>query len=368
MSIQIITRRKFLAGATGAAAATSFASMPFGRSALAQKTQLVGVTWGGPWLDGAKEVTGKDPKYQIKWELHTGGSAAIIPKIKAAWPNVAYDFVGQFSPLYITWVKEDWAEPLSPDEMPNLKDIPDYLFHRNAAGQIVTVPISLGGAFWGYRKDLTPFPIKKMEDLLDPRLKGKVVVRDATQGLNNNGISYAVAFGGNEKNMEPGWEFLKKLAKSGNIARVGKTEVDFINALTSGEGAVGFWNIGAWGTVAKSFPCEFLIKEKKEVPGFQVFTFNEGFLIPKASRNKKEAKEYLNFFVNPENNQLYNEKYVNYSPVNRKSKPGELAKVITFKTTEEHQRFAYDPDWAVLSPLGVEMIQRFEKEIVPLLR
>ena len=140
--------------------------------------------------------------------------------------------------------------------------------------------MSHSSVFFGYRKDITPFPIKRMEDLLDPQLKGKVIVRDAT-GVNNKIVMFALAFGGNERNMEPGWAFLKKLAESGNIGRAGKTEVDFINAMTSGEVSVGFWNIGAWGKVAESFPCEFLLKSKSEAPGFQAGTFTEGFMIPK---------------------------------------------------------------------------------------
>ena len=43
--------------------------------------------------------------------------------------------------------------------------------------------------------------------------------------------------------MEPGWELLKKLAKSGNIGRVAATETDFLNSMTTGETTVAFWNM-----------------------------------------------------------------------------------------------------------------------------
>jgi putative spermidine/putrescine transport system substrate-binding protein len=363
-----LTRRSFLSKAAAGIGVASVASvLPQANRAWAARTTLVGVQWGGPWIDGAKAVAAKQDKYDIKWELHTGGAAAIVAKIKAAWPKPLYDFVAQFTPLYYAWIREGWPEPLTYEEMPNLRDIPDDVLTRNEKGEIISVPFSHSSVFFGYRKDITPFPIKTMEDLLDPRLKGKIIVRDATQGLNNNTVMFALAFGGNERNMEPGWAFLKKLAQSGNIGRVGKTEVDFINALTSGEAAVGFWNIGAWGKVAESFPVEFLIKSKSEVPGFQAGTFTEGYMIPKNSTKKKEAKDFLNFFISSDSCTLYN-KHVNMVPTNVKSQSTGLAQMVTFKTKEERDKYSHAFDYEYLSPLGSEMIKRFEREIVPLLR
>ncbi|MSO93041.1 MAG: extracellular solute-binding protein [Rhodospirillales bacterium] len=358
-------RRRFLrTAAAGVGAAGLATALPFGRDALAQKVQLTGVIWGGPWHDGVKLITAKQSKVDVRWELHQGGSAAIIPKIKASWPNPPYDLVGQFNPLYYIWDREGWAEPFTVEDIPNLKDLPPDIFHRNAKGQIINVPISNGGAFWGYRKDICPVEIKTMEDLLNPKLKGKVMVRDATQGLNSNGLSYAVAHGGDEKNMEPGWEFLKKLAKSGNIGRIGKTEVEFINSLNSGECAAGFWNLTAWAAVVKNFPCEFLIRDRKEVPGFQIFMFNEGFMVPSTSPRKKEAKEFINFFIGAENNEEYN-RSLGFAPTNMKSKPSDMAKHISFATKEERDKYQYNIDYDHLSTKREEMVRKFETEIVP---
>lgn len=362
-----LTRRRFLnSTVAGAGLAGLSTALPWVNEALAATT-LVGVQWGGPWIEGSKAIVAKQDKFNIKWELHTGGSAAIIPKIKAAWPTPLYDFVVQFTPLYYIWRSEGWPEPISYDEMPNLRDIPEDVVMKNDKGEIINIPISHSAVFFGYRKDIVPFEIKTMEDLLDPRLKGQIIVRDATQGMNNNTVMYALAFGGNEQNMEPGWDFLKKLAKSGNIARIGKTEVDFINSMTSGETSVGFWNLGGWGKVSENFPCEFLIRDKAEAPGFQAGLFNEGFMIPKNSPRKQEAKEFLNFFISPENNGLYNT-YVNAAPTNVKAEATGLAKIVAFKTAEERQKFSHAFDYEYLAPKKNAMIKRFEQEIVPLLR
>ena len=360
MAFKTVNRRTFLGGAGAVAAA---ASLPL-RSAHAQKTALTGVIWGGPWVEVAKKITAKQNKFDVRWELLQGGTAAIIPKIQATWPNVPYDFVAQFDPLYYTWDKADWAEPITFEEMPNLKDMPEEILFRNTKGQIIVVPLDNGASFWGYRKDICPVEIKTMEDLLNPKLKGKVIIRDASQGLNNNGVTYALAHGGSEHNMEPGWEFLLKLAKSGNIGRVGKTEVDFINSLTSGECVAAYGNLGMWGTVAKNFPCQYLIKDKKDAPGFQAIMFTEAFMIPRTSPNKQAAKEYLNWFVNAENNEEYSNA-VNFAPANRKSKPNELAKTIMFENKEERAKRAYSIRYDVLSEMRDQMAKRFETDIVP---
>jgi putative spermidine/putrescine transport system substrate-binding protein len=362
-----ISKRKFLTHlGAGVGTAALFTSKPWIRRAAAADVTLVGVQWGGPWLEGAKAVAAKAPKFNIQWETHAGGAAAIMAKIKTAWPTPLYDFVAQFDPQYYAWMREGWPEPLSIDEMPNLKDIPAESFVRNDKGQIINVPISHSGRFWGYRSDKAPFAVKKHEDLLDPRLKGQICVPDALQSQNSMVAMFARAFGGDEKNMEPGWDFMKRLAKSGNIGRVAKTEVDFINSLSSGECSVGIWSNAAWAKIADVGPCVFLSR----VPGDKVFRtglLTEGFMIPSNSTKKKEAKEFLNFFVSPENNQLYNEK-LNFVPTNLKSGATKMAQNIVFKTSEERKEFAVVFDFVTLGAQQNQMTAKWEQEITPLLR
>jgi putative spermidine/putrescine transport system substrate-binding protein len=361
-----LSKRTFLAQTgTALGAAALFSSSPLIRRALGAET-LVGVEWGGPWLEGAKLVTARQSQFDIQWETHAGAAAAIMAKIKTAWPTPLYDFVAQFDPLYYAWMREGWPEPLSVDEMPNLKDIPSEIFVRNDKGQIINVPISQSGRYWGYRSDRAPFAIKKHEDLLDSRLKGQICVPYVLQSQNSMVAMFALAFGGNEKNMEPGWKFMRELAKTGNIGRVAKTEVDFINSLSSGECSVGIWSNAAWGKIAEVGPCVFL----NRVPGDKVFRtglLTEGFMIPVNSTKKKQAKEFLNFFVSPENNEIYN-KELNFVPTNSKSAATKMAQNIVFKTSEERKEFAVVFDFEALSKRQNEMNAKWEQEITPLLQ
>jgi putative spermidine/putrescine transport system substrate-binding protein len=149
-----LNRRHFMASAAGfGAAGVGILSLP--ERARAAVT-LTGVQWGGPWVNTAKAITERQNEWRVNWELHTGGSATIIPKIRASWPNVAYDFVAQYDPLYYTWAEQDWPEPLSVEEMPAFRDVPDEIFHRNAKGEIVNVPLTITGTVFVYIKDIVP--------------------------------------------------------------------------------------------------------------------------------------------------------------------------------------------------------------------
>lgn len=360
-----ISRRKaLLQAARSLGAAGLLSSVPWADRAFAADSTLIGVTWGGPWIEGAKLITARQSKFEIRWELHAGPAAAIMSKIKAVWPNPLYDFVIQSDPHYFTWMREGWCEPLSYDEMPNLRDIPSVV--RNDKGEIINIPTSNNAVFWGYRSDRVPFEIRKYQDLLDPRLQGQICVRDVLEGQNNMVALFAKALGGDERNMEPGWQFMRELAKSGNVGRVGKSEVDFINSLTSGECSVGFWSLAAWGKVSQSVPCVFL----NRVPGEKMFRtglLTEAFLIPVNSKKKRQSKEFLNFFISPDNNAAYNQA-INDAPSNIKSIAGKLAQTIVFDTPELHDQFTIIFDANYLSTQQNEMNNKWEKEIAPLLR
>src|SRR5439155_968406 len=79
------------------------------------------------------------------------------------------------------------------------------------------VPRSLAGMFWGYRVDKAPVKVERIEQLFDSKLKGQICWPGPSINSNLQLLSLALSAGGNEQNMEPGSELLKKLAKSGNI-------------------------------------------------------------------------------------------------------------------------------------------------------
>ena len=110
-----VSRRDFIAS-VAAAGATAGAAAVLGAGRVWAADSLVGVTWGGAQVEASKALAEKFSS-QVKpatfsWELHQGGAANILPKIRATWPQVKYDIVAAWDPVWHGMIQEDWLEPL----------------------------------------------------------------------------------------------------------------------------------------------------------------------------------------------------------------------------------------------------------------
>jgi putative spermidine/putrescine transport system substrate-binding protein len=261
-------------------------------------------------------------------------------------------------------IKEGWLEPLTLDEMPALKDIPEIFFQKDAQGRLMSVPLSTAGAFWGYRTDLVDKPIESIEQLLEPRFQGKICVPFPVNLTGLLMLTLAVQRGGDERNIEPGWQFLKELAEKGQIGRVINNNSEFINALSSGETSVGFFNIGAWTRVRTQFPVKLMTRLKDN----KGFLFNEGLVVIKNDDRRKvaAAKRLANHFATPEICEQYNWP-LGSGPTNLKSKPNPDVADVFYKPDELAQ-YAYIADFEFMASQVDAWAKRCEQEIAPLIR
>ena len=213
------SRRDVLKTTAGGLAAAGLAStLPFANQAWGREPLTV-VEWGPPWIDASKNVLEGQDKWDITWELHQGGAAAILPKIKATWPNSPYDVVDCWTSVFLSMVREGWAETVTVDDVPNLADVPEALITKDDQGNFKNIPRSVNGVFFAYRPDICPIEIKSINDLLDPRLKGQICWPSPIMNTCLQVVALALARGGDEYDIDPGWEFLQEIAKSGNIGR-----------------------------------------------------------------------------------------------------------------------------------------------------
>lgn len=355
----VLTRRSFLTASAAALAATQ---IPWQSASAA--THLVGIDWGGPLIEATKAITAGDKNVDITWELHSGGAGTVLPKIKSAWPHPKYDIVAVWSPIFLTMIDEGWLESITYDDIPNLRDVPHDYILKDHAGSMVNVPRSIAGMFWGYREDTAPLKVQSIDQLFDPKLKGQICWPGPNINSNLQVLSLALSNGGDEKNMEPGWDLLKKLAKSGNIGRVAQTESDFINSFSTGETSVAFWNMSPWKKLAGDFKIKVLTRIANE-KGMKAFLYQDGWVVLKSSPNKKAAMDYLNFFISPENNEKFN-KMLGQAPTNSKSHSSGFAENIAY-TDAEVGKYAYLPDFSLLGKQLNDSVKRFETEIIPLL-
>jgi putative spermidine/putrescine transport system substrate-binding protein len=356
------SRRYFMA--TSAAGGVVIVALGAPARLLAMEN-LVGVTWGGLWIDATRPIAedwGKRHDARITWELHEGSSITVATKIRATWPNVRFDIISGNDPLFHICIKEGWLE--SVNDLPNIKDIPKEFIMRDPEGRAVSVPKSIDSVTWGYRTDLIRDPITSLSQLLEPRFKAKIVLRAPVSYQGLQLVSAALERGGDEKNMDPGLAFFTELAKTGNVSLVAKSGVDNVNAINSGEAAIGFLSSAEWARVTKNHPVKILGK----VEGSRSLKCYYGLLhwgVPHG-RRAALAKDFCNAFVGPENNEKYNAQ-INGAPVNVKSKTSaELTDY--YAPAREISKYVYFPDWAIMSEKGSDWIQRFDLEIRPLLK
>lgn len=359
-----LDRRRFLVGSGVGATAALLGGARWTPAQAAE--QLLVVQWGAAWIDVSRKIVetySKDTGDKIAWELHAGGAMAIVAKIQPQWPHVGYNVISCWDPVFQAMIKQDWLEPVSLDELPALKDIPPAFFQKDAAGRLMSVPLSTSGAFWGYREDLVDKPIESVEQLLEPRFKGKLCVPYPVNLTGLLMLTLAMQRGGDEHNIEPGWALLKELAQRGQIGRVINNNSEFINAMSSGETSVAFFNVGAWTQVRKQFPVKILSR----LADNKGFLFNEGFAIVKSEPDKvAAAKRFANYFATPAVNEMYNLP-LGEGPTNSKAKAGDDIADVFYKP-DELARYAYIADFAYMASQVDGWAKRWETEITPLLR
>src|SRR5262245_35621990 len=356
-----LTRRQTLKRTAATAAVAIFGGTLGSARRAAAATEITAVEWGGGVVDAMKQIESKQDQVKVNWVLHQGGSGAILPKIKAAWPNVEYDYVAGWEGSFSGMVKEDWLVPVTVDSVPNLADIPQKIIVKNAKGEWMAVPRAVGGIYFAYRKDISPVEIKSVEDLFDPKLKGKICWPGPTQSMMLQLVALALHGGGNEHNMDPGWELMKKLAESGNIGRIAVTDTDFTTSLTSGETVGGFYSEPQLTAVAKSFPVVRLTKQQ----GLPTFLYQSGFAVFKNRPNLQATLDFINFCISPEMSSLYAE-VAGEAPLNVKAKTPDSLKHLAF-TPEEFDKYVYVPDFNEVLTQQDAWTKRWENEIAPLL-
>ena len=360
-----MTRRRFTQAALAGSglAATGLLTPGLVTPARAADRLLV-VQWGAQWIDVSKQILAKYQEThdtQVAWELHSGGAAAVVAKIKATWPNTQYNMLSVWDPVFRAMIAEDWLVPVDESIVTNLATIPDQFIQKNDKGQKMSIPLSTAGAFWGYREDLLPGGFDSIEDLLRPEFKGKLCV---PYPINLTGlfiVSCAIQRGGNEKNAEAGWDLVKELAAKGQIGEICTSNSEYINAMATGQYSVGFWNNGGWFATAKNFP----VKIKNRMPDNKGFLYNEGFCVLKGAPTKA-AFELANFFAEPKMNELYNMN-LGSGPTQPSAKTNPML-AGWYYAPDELAKYAYFADFAYLGKVMNEWNTRWEKEIVPLVR
>jgi spermidine/putrescine-binding protein len=367
-----ISRRRFVKYVGAGVAAVAIAGIGYeGYQYLTPhpKEPLLVVTYGGSYLDAltplATEFT-SETGIPITTELHSGGGAAVIARIQADLPNMTRHLIDVSPNVWGAMDNQGWLAPLTPDTVPVISEYPDTVKYVGPTSkQVVGLATDTTPVGWAYRSDLFPKdlqPLDNYDKLLDPRLKGKLQIGDMVYATGASAWLFALAKGGDEKNIDPGWAFLKQLAEAGQIGAVSTSDATVINGLTTGDSWASIFVSSFAVTMAKQNIAVNM--DKSENTKWELFL--EGFCVTNSSRTA-DAYKFMNFLYQAENNQKYatalgspptHPKAVVTDPLiwQYNLKPDELGK------------YGYVPDFDYLSQHTDERQKRFEAEILPLIK
>ena len=358
----LIGRREILKAGLAAGAAGLVAPARLVRAA--DSVRLNGVTWGGAWINSWKDLLAKQNRFEVDWTLHEAATTAVVAKIRAAWPKTPIDFVNASGPTFFAMMREGWLEPLRPDIVPNLAFLPEPLFVRDAAGATVAVPTNLSTVFWVYDQKAAGMRIEKPEDLLSPKLRGKIMLNVPSIASGAQIYSLALTRGGDEHEIEPGFDFIKEIAKSGNVGRVVKTDVEIANAFTTGEVAVGLINMGNYHDIRQHVDLTLL----NRVPGsptFKSFFGFEGIAVLKKEGDRRPALEFVNYCLDAANDSAYAAK-IGSLPANARGTAAPDVAALQLNEAERKE-FGRYPDTAYISTKIGDWNRKWELEVAPLL-
>ena len=328
-------------------AAMLVVALAAGTVAPAEAESLTLQTWGGVWEQGARAVGdafakkyGVEVNYEQQQNTRMG-----IAKIRSQKEDPQVDIIFSTSDALEQAAEENLLIAIDPAKAPNLAQLPARAVR---ATSIDVMNIIFGFA---YRKDLAPFELKHWQDLLDPRLAGKVASPNAQFSSGRWIIMASLINGGNENNVDPGFAFLDKLKP--NIVSFVATDGESVKVLQSGEAAV--LAFGLLSDFAKLLgpdsQLQFVVPDDKPVVATSV-----GVGIP-SSKNADLAVKFLDFISTPEAQTAYCAA-ITCTPVNPKaSAPGAIA---DFRPAPDS---LYRADWHVMNSSLAAWDDRFKKEI-----
>lgn len=317
---------------------------------------LVLASYGGSYEKKMRETV--IPKFEkefgVKVKYITGSSVDTLSKLQAQkdHPQIDVAFIDDGPQAQAK--SFGLLAPLDEKIVTNLANVYDIAKDKDNIGVGFGI-ISTGLA---YNKEIFEKnnwkPITSWNDLADPKFKGKLVLPSIsnTYGVHLL-IMAAKANGGSEKNIEPGFEKLKEIAK--NAVTFDKT-ADVSNYFLQGQTVASAWGSSRVFTLKGSgFPIEYVIP-KEGAPAL-MSTVN----VVKNAPNGELAQKFVNYVLSEEVQTEFAKSLFN-GPVNKNVKlSGDILNKIIYG--QEQISKLVKVDWEYVNQKRAEWTERASKEI-----
>jgi putative spermidine/putrescine transport system substrate-binding protein len=322
--------------------------------------------WGADFGQASSAIAAnftRDTGIPVLFEYHAGASSTVIPKISQAWPQVTIDLTSVAPGVAYQLAQQGYLAELKSDEMPVMNDIPSNLFLKYD-GKTICAPlyvIPVISVVW--RTDLISQPITKWSDLFKPEFDKKIATSYLSLGTGAALVDTAYNFGGNDTNVEQGFQQLKQLAP--HIGALWTTEAESVNFLASGQYPIELYMVASnmFQVHKQGLPIAWKATfDDVPTPSFEVAA--DCVAVVNGPR-QAEAEQFLNYYLNANNN-AYLDNIIGLPPVNKNAvaSPDIAAWNPTSQEIAQYGRFA---DAAARAQNIDAWTTQWDSEIAPLI-
>ena len=274
----------------------------------AKSQKLVLINQGSPAFDATLDIFSK--KFGIKVEATVARPSSVVARVQTEQKNglfladVWWSITGQMTSI---GVPSGMFEPFENFlVLPEVKDVanwrhPDYMY-GDSKRMVFTHTHEVNRAIFRNRDVLPGVKIDSYDALLNPQLKGKIVVRDSSVP---NAGSYALAPIYKAK----GGDFLLKFLKE-QQPRIYENPEQLDTALIRGAAALA---IGGQSTSLAQCRTDGGCKNIDELDGFSV-AVSRGLAIFKNTPNPDATKVFINWILSKEGQETFVREWARVNP------------------------------------------------------
>jgi putative spermidine/putrescine transport system substrate-binding protein len=283
-----IDRRKLLAGA--GLATLSFPLLvgcrPKEKTEESHRNSLQINSFGGSFQKAIEDtvVAPFEKDSDLRVDVATAISSDALARLKASpKDSPAYDVAYMDLAVIYQAIAADLVQKFDANKLSSLRDI--YPLAVDEEGFWIAELVSMTGI--AYNTEKVGTPPKSWNDLWAEDLKGKIAISDigGTAGYQFL-VQSAKMNGGSEKDIDPGFTAVKKLAE--NVVSYYKTPDEMSKLLSSGEAHMGPWYADRASALKKSgAPVDFVVPEEGAIAVLSAMC------IPAGTKMLEEAHEYI---------------------------------------------------------------------------
>lgn len=322
--------------------------------AMAQQKTLYVAGYGGSFEKTMRDevIADFEKKHGVKVEYVAGNSTDTLAKLQAQKGNQQIDVaIVDDGPMYQA-IELGFCGQVQNLPTADLYDTARFKDDRAVAIGFVATGLMYNKKFFEEKGWAAP---TSWNDLKDPKYKGLIVIPpiNNTYGLYTL-LMFAKMNGGGEKNVESGFDIMKKDVNP-NVLAYEPSPGKMTELFQSGQAALAVWGTGRVQSFANTgFPVDFVYPKEGAVS-----------LLASACPIEKPnaspiASEFIKAMLEPKI-QLILLKDYGYGPVNKKVEvPAELGKMAPIG---ERAASLYNPDWTSINAKRDEWTKRWNREV-----